>query len=296
ELTAHAAACGHCGPLLQEYQEDFSDDVTPEEQTALAQLRSASPAWQQQKAREMLKQVRTPVPRPSRRWTFSWRWALIPATAAVVAVAAITFPIYVTRHDTPEKVEKLLAQAYTEQRTMEMRIPYAEHADFKQTRSGESTSLLNSPEALRKATDKIAAELKKNPDNPTWLMLSARLDLLDWRYKSALSTLNKIDHDRVARMPELRMTQSLGLYEKAEIEHDQSSYGEMVELLGQTLQENPNDTVALFNQAIACERIQLYDCAAADYNRFLKIEKDAGWIAEARKNLTDIEGKKKPGR
>ncbi|HEY2913111.1 MAG TPA: hypothetical protein VGK21_07110, partial [Candidatus Angelobacter sp.] len=46
ELTAHAAACGHCGPLLQEYQEDFSDDVTPEEQTALAQLRSASPAWQ----------------------------------------------------------------------------------------------------------------------------------------------------------------------------------------------------------------------------------------------------------
>jgi hypothetical protein len=77
ELTAHAAACGRCGLLLREYQEDFSDDVTPEEQTALAQLRSASPEWQRKKAREMLKQVRTTVPRPSPRWTFTWRWALI---------------------------------------------------------------------------------------------------------------------------------------------------------------------------------------------------------------------------
>ena len=43
KLTAHAAACGRCGPLLREYQEDFSDESSPEEQTALAQLRTASP-------------------------------------------------------------------------------------------------------------------------------------------------------------------------------------------------------------------------------------------------------------
>ena len=54
KLNAHAAVCGRCGPLLREYQEDFSDESSLEEQTALNQLRTASPEWRRQKAREML--------------------------------------------------------------------------------------------------------------------------------------------------------------------------------------------------------------------------------------------------
>jgi len=54
ELKAHAATCGRCGPLLQEYIEDFSDESSPEEQAFLDKLRTASPEFRQQKALEML--------------------------------------------------------------------------------------------------------------------------------------------------------------------------------------------------------------------------------------------------
>jgi anti-sigma factor RsiW len=53
QLKAHAATCGRCGPLLQEYIEDFSDESSPEEQAFLGQLRTASPEFREQKAREM---------------------------------------------------------------------------------------------------------------------------------------------------------------------------------------------------------------------------------------------------
>ena len=71
---------------------------------------------------------------------FPWPVRRMLAPAAIAASALIAFGLWFTQRDTPEKVEKLLAQAYTEQRTMEMRIPYAAHADFRQTRSGESAS------------------------------------------------------------------------------------------------------------------------------------------------------------
>jgi tetratricopeptide (TPR) repeat protein len=212
--------------------------------------------------------------------------------AALAACAAIAFSIWWIQRDTPEKVEKLLAQAYTEQRTMEMRIPYAEHADFKQTRSGDTASLLSSPAALRKAADLIAANLKKNPDDPKWLMLSARLDLLDWRYKSALSTLNKIDDEKVEDSPDFRLARSLALYQKAEIEHDPQSYGIVVDLLGKTLQRSPDDPIALFNQAVACEKLFMYECAVNDYDHFLKVDPNSAWASEAREHRDHVKEKK----
>jgi hypothetical protein len=290
ELTTHAAACGHCGPLLREYQEDFSDDVTPEEQTALAQLRSTSPEWQQEKAREMLKPVSTTVPRPSPRWTLSWRWAMIPAATA--ACAAIAVSIWYTQRETPGKVDTLLAQVYTDKRTTEMRLPNAKHADFVQTRSGEAESRLNSPPSLSRAAEQISEHLKKDPDDPKWLILSARLDLLDWNYKPALSSLERINDAHVAESPEFLMTRAFALYERSEVLKENQGYFEAVNLLGKALQKTPDDPVLLFNQAIACEKIHAYECAQGDWTRFLTLEKDPGWASEGRKHLRQIEEKK----
>jgi tetratricopeptide (TPR) repeat protein len=312
-LTQHAAQCPHCGPILRAYTEDFSDDLNPEDQALLSKLKSSSPEWQKKMAQQMAAAV-SPTPSSSvskedrvaqppsavqvqaKASLFrlpSLKWVLAPV--ALTATAVIAFFIWNAQRETPKKVEKLLAQAYTEQRTMEMRIPYAAHSDFRQTR-GENSSLLSSPEALRKATDVIAVNLKKSPDDPNWLLLSARLDLLDWRYKSALSTLNKIDNEKVEDSPEFRLAQSLSLYEKAEIEHDPQSYGQVVDLLGKTLQKNPDDTVALFNQAVACEKLYMYECAASDYEHFLKVDPNSGWSNEAREHLKRIKEKKTPER
>ncbi len=333
-LTAHAAQCDYCGPILRAYFEDFSDDLSADEQALLTRAAlsparrqniaqqlaaavgvSASPAIERSVARgeevaqpgssaspvlagrggqppSAVQKDAGPSLKPS-LFRLPWfRWALVPATA--LACAIVAFFIWNSQRETPEKVEKLLAQAYTEQRTMEMRIPYAAHADFKQTRSGETASLLSSPEALRKATDAIAANLKKNPDDPKWLLLSARLDLLAWNYEPALSTLDRINTPGATDSVDFLKTRSLALFEKAETEKNSQGYFEAIELLGKALETTPNDTVVLFNQAIVCEKVSAYQCATTDWQHLLKVETNAGWSVEAREHLKQLEEKKNP--
>lgn len=343
-LLQHAAHCDRCGPILRAYTEDFSDDLSPEDQSLLKQLNSASPSWQNKIAVRLAEAVSavpemsangnraaqpaslaspalagrggqppsaveisasnenrvvqppsavqekiSPSPKNSRFHLPSLKWILAPA--ALAACALIAFFIWNAQRETPQTVEKLLAQAYTEQRTMEMRIPYAAHADFKQTR-GDNTSLLSSPEALRKATDVIAANLNKNPDDPQWLLLSARLNLLDWHYKAALSSLDKVADSKINKSPEFLLTKSLASYEQSEVSKESQGYFLAVDLLGRALQETPDDPVLLFNRAVACEKIHSYECAISDWDRVLAIDKDPNWAAEARKHLDQIDEKK----
>ncbi len=289
-ILQHVSQCDHCGPILRMFTEDFDEDLSTlpvEDQDILGKLKSSSPSWQKNLVREMQSGS---AARPSGFWL---RWLLVPATAA--ACAAIAFSVWYNQRETPEKVEKLFAQAYTEHRTMEMRWPEAEWADFKQTRSGETASLLNTPEALRKAASVVSEHLKNNPDDPQWLLLSARLDLLDWHYKSALSALRKIDDDKSLSSDEVRTTLALALYERAEFERDQrdQSYGEIVELLGKVLQHAPRDPVARFNRAVACERLRMYACASTDYQSLIELEKGSGWAAEAHEHIGKINEIKK---
>jgi tetratricopeptide (TPR) repeat protein len=310
-LLQHTATCDHCGPLLRTFTEDFSDDFTPEEQAALANLQSSSADWQKNTAQKMLEAggvqaavapaadgqsslrksstKATTEPKP-----FFWKWVLVPATAAVVVLAAITFPVYLARRDSPEKVAKLEAQAFSEQRTTEMRIPYAAYADFNQKRSGDTPSRSSLPQSLNLAADKISKHLQKEPDDPQWLMLSARLDLWDSNYKAALSSLERISDSQAIQSPEYLMTRAFALFQKSEALKESQGYSEAVDLLDKALQKAPNDPVLLFNQAIACEKIHSYGCAENDWNRLLAVEKDPQWTAEARKHLDQIREKKTP--
>jgi tetratricopeptide (TPR) repeat protein len=291
-LAHHASTCDHCGPLLRTFTEDFSDDFSPEEQAALANLKSSSAEWQKATAREMLKRA-IPSP-PSPRPIFSWKWIMVPALPAVALIAVGIW--YLQQRDTPEKVAKLEAQAFTEQRTTQMRIPYAGYAAFNQMRSGDNPSRSALPPSLNRAADKIAQHLQKEPDDPQWLMLSARLDLWDSNYKAALSSLERISDPQAIQSPEYLMTRAFALFQKSEAVKESQGYSEAVDLLDKALQKAPDDPVLLFNQAIACEKIHSYGCAESDWNRFLAVEKDPQWTAEARKHLDQIREKKTPAR
>jgi tetratricopeptide (TPR) repeat protein len=315
KLRAHIATCNQCGPLLQEYIENFSNDFSSEEQALLNQLSSSSPEWQKQTAREMLKQAaagssttvdkavsaisdqHVSAPGPSAkslakagRRLLLWKWIMAPVAAAACAILA--FSIWYTQRDTPEKVEQQLAQAYTENRALEMRIPHAKYADFNQRRSGESESRLNSPASMNQAITSISEHLKKEPDNPQWLMLSARFDLLDWNPKSALTTLDQITEPQLTASPEYLMTRALALYEEAEISQKNQDYDLAVELLSKALQKSPDDPVLLFNRAVGCEKILAYECATGDWVRFLQVEKDPKWLSEGRSHLDKLKEKK----
>jgi len=57
-LTQHAAQCPHCGPILRAYTEDFSDDLSPEDQALLSKLKSSTQEWQKELARKMVSHAR----------------------------------------------------------------------------------------------------------------------------------------------------------------------------------------------------------------------------------------------
>jgi hypothetical protein len=44
--VSHAAQCDHCGSLLRQAKEEFADELTPEEETMIADLPSSTTAWQ----------------------------------------------------------------------------------------------------------------------------------------------------------------------------------------------------------------------------------------------------------
>ena len=58
---SHAAQCDHCGPLLRQAKEDFADELTPEEETMIADLPSSTTAWQGRLAAK-LQDAQAPLP------------------------------------------------------------------------------------------------------------------------------------------------------------------------------------------------------------------------------------------
>jgi hypothetical protein len=137
KLTQHAAQCDHCGPILRTYTEDFSEDLSSQDQVLLEKLRSGSARWQKKTASQMLaaagSSADTAADNATTGWggtrsaslgrkPFAWRLVLIPAAGAICA--AISFGVWYSQRETPEKVEKLLGQAYTEKsRCSELAAP-----------------------------------------------------------------------------------------------------------------------------------------------------------------------------
>ena len=84
----------------------------------------------------------------------------------------------------------LIAEAYTQQRPFEFRIPQAGHSGVRLERGADNSSFQRPP-ALLEAEAKIARELVKEPDNVKWLSLRARAEMLNWDPGTAIGTLQR---------------------------------------------------------------------------------------------------------
>jgi len=303
-LARHAATCNHCGPLLRTYTEDFSDDFSPEEKAALANLQSAAADWQKNIAQEMLeasgvqaaaaRETDTqPAPRkPSAKTTtehkpFFWKWVLVPAIVAVVAVAAITFPVYLAGRDTPEKAEALLAQAATEKRIMDMRWPGAKWGPVRLTQ-GPEDSQFDKPKALLKANGIIGEQQPNHPADLEWMRAKAQAEILERKPEAAIADLNHVLDARpesVAVMLDL----SIAYAQQGDISLDPANYTTAMDLLGRVLKKDPGNLTALYNRALLFEQLHMVDKAIADWTLFLQKETDHDWAEDARKRLTALQ-------
>src|SRR3989449_10128411 len=290
-LLRHAAACDHCGPLLHRYTADFAADLTVEEETALAGLKSSRAGWQGRLATKLSK------PRPSGS-IGAWlrehlapapgipRWAYGAGLASLAAASFLGLLFFQQR-----RIEDLLASAYTEQRTLELRIPKAAYAPVRLVRGSGDRSRLDRPPALLEGEARIARELAKVPDSPALLQAMGQANLLAWNYDAALGSFEralKIRPDSPSLMTDL----ASAYFERAEADHNAAGYSAAADLLSRALQATPDDPVALFNRAIVYERMHLYDRSIEDLRRYLRVDPGSTWTPEAGKRLADVEQSK----
>jgi CHAT domain-containing protein/tetratricopeptide (TPR) repeat protein len=298
ELMKHAAQCGHCGPLLKIAAEALVDEVTPGEEAWLASLPSARPEWRKKMAEKLrrssahpdnacAKDIREGKQR-SRWWPalFSWpRPALVFGCVAAVILAGWIGARFLRS----SSVEQLLAQAYTEHRTLEVRIPGAKYAPMRVERGAGNSNLDKSP-ALLHAEDLIGENLRQHPNDPTWLQARARADLLDGNYDSAIKSLQRALEtapDSASLLTDLGSAYFL----RAESADRPIDYGNAIESLSKALTKSPDDPVALFNRALAGERLFLYTEAVDDWRHYLRVDPQGDWSNDARARLAALQGK-----
>jgi CHAT domain-containing protein/tetratricopeptide (TPR) repeat protein len=298
--VAHAAACNRCAPLLREAMEDMAQDATAEEREALAKLPSASPGWQRAMAQKMaasgsagvpLVEVATPArnkdPKSKERAGFAWWPRLVWAGAGLaVVVVAVLVGIRLTRE--PD-VNALLAQAYTEQRTLDMRIPGAAHSKRAVTRGGPDSSI-NRPLVLLDAENVIAHHLQREPDNAHWLQLRARTEILEGHSDTALEMLRSLPTEEPARTS-VQLDLAIAYVERGNAMNHPSDYSEAIELLEKVLHSDPRNPIALFNEALVLEKLSLFNQAINKWNRYLEVDSSSSWAGEARENLARVNRK-----
>ena len=244
---------------------------------------------------------------------FFWLRPAFAAAALAVLIAAVWIGV---RWPRPAGAEELIAQAYTEQRTIDVRIRGAKYSPVRTDR-GPTISNYDRPVRLQKADAVISENLLKNPGDPGWLQAKANADMLEGRFDDAVKRLQRAidskpdspelltdlgsayflrgrsnrpaDIDKAT--PSFPKSLAQNSCNPANSPHWAVDYMCAIDSFGKALMKNPDDPVALFNRALALGDVFLYAPAVDDWQHYLRIDPQGDWSAEARERLTNVKHK-----
>jgi CHAT domain-containing protein/tetratricopeptide (TPR) repeat protein len=271
----HAARCSYCGSLLREAMEDLSEELSDDECRLLRQLPSAKEENQQRLAARLASTGAAAGRRLASRRLWTWGFAV----AAVLALLAV---LVVQRIGSgPTAAEKLLAQAYTANRDLELRIPGAEYSPMATVRGANASQ----PLPLLRAEVLIDRQLAAHPDSVAWIALQGRAQLLQGNFEQARSTFQqalRLD----PRSPSILTDLATAEYALSEQEGRSEQSMAAAEHLSEALKLRPNDPVALYNRALVFESIGSLPLALKDWERYLRIDPSSAWATKvAREHL-----------
>jgi CHAT domain-containing protein/cytochrome c-type biogenesis protein CcmH/NrfG len=283
QLMGHVTSCDHCAATLKEAAEDLVFEPTAAEQKVLEHLDSSNVEWQAGLARR-LAQTRPDKPSSALEVTPRipfWnrmRWLLAAAAALFVGFSSTGLYLLLRK----PSLDQLLVSAYSEKRTLELRIPGASYAPMPVERG--PSGLTASPSALLEAEIRIQKEFGRHGNDPGWLATKGRAELLAHNPDAAVQDLK----NALALSPGLftaRLDLASAYSERAAVKYQPWDNAEAIEILTGVLREQAQNPVAIFNLALILERQSLFHEAAEQWRNYLKLDPSGGWADEARRNL-----------
>ncbi|MGB7549726.1 MAG: CHAT domain-containing protein [Terracidiphilus sp.] len=280
-LLAHAAVCAHCLARLRQSRHLLSADASPEESAELGQLASASAEWRHRLAVELAH-----TPSKARTW-FSGPLLWASASLAAVLLIVSGSVIWWRYENAPER---LLAEAYSQDRTFDLRIPGAGFAPVTPEAHLRGGSTGRELPQLLTARARIERKLEKTPADRHWLQMEARADLLEEKYDAAIDNLDRL----LAAGPvtaSLLTDDAAAYFERGVATGSENDRATALDGLRRADELAPSDPVVLFNEALVMEDRGQVMNAVETWNRYLKFERDPRWQQEGRSRLNALEDK-----
>lgn len=284
----HAANCDHCGPLLYQAVADLATELTPEEISTIESLSSATSGWQQELAARLSKPARLITKDGSRRETRPFWRVLSPLRLAftLTTVGLIAFGFWFALHR-PQigTTEQLIAEAYTQRRTLPFRFPGAHYGPLRVAR-GEESLHAERPLPLLQAETKIASQQQGGNTDRRWLLALAYADLLEGAYDRAVQIL---EPDAIASpdVAEIDIAIATAYYERGAQNRTPDDLGRAREAIGRALDKEPKNPIALFNRSLIDEGMGLYTEAISDWQQYLLVDPAGEWSTEAKDHLAN---------
>ena len=292
----HAAECDHCGPLLRQARDDFADEVTPGEEALIANLDSFAPKRQGALSAKLSSSMVAPKkaiphlePRPSRLGVFPSLGRLV-ATASVMAL--VVFGTWFAFHlRAAQSPERLIANAYAEKRTLEIRIEGAPYVPLRQERGSDFEQTRMSRPALLKAEAEIATKLQSDPDDVRWLQASGRASLLEDDAPGAEAAITALEkaHRLAPHNASVSVDLASSYILRGQFMQRPEDYGSAIEILGKVLSSHHDDETAQYNYALALEKALLKSQAVEAWKAFLSHFPKSAWAKEAQDHLTNLQ-------
>lgn len=322
-VLQHASQCDHCGPLLKQYLEDFSDELSPEIEALIDQLPFSQPQWQREKAEEI---VHSSTPVWKRVWNGTAEWVVATKVrAAAAAMATLVAAIGITRgpaimnwvenrkaneeirqaNEEMKKAKNLVADAYVEKdkRLLEPRLTGVGYAPYQPRESTLGSGHPDDRPDLNNLVNELSRKFSSGDKyklGSGWWQTKGRQLLLQ-----SSNTLNT--EEAKAYLKEARESfeeaQKRGVKDFS-LEIDLAvTYFEEESLLGQpkfrkTIQgltkvldsTNPAPTpeekkTALYNLALVYEKTKDWGFAVSAWENYLKADPTGAWADDARRHL-----------
>jgi tetratricopeptide (TPR) repeat protein len=284
-LLAHAARCYQCAERLRQGMQLLSSETTVEEAQFLAQMEASTPVWRHKMAVEL---ANTPYTQ-KRRW-FSGP----PLWAGVALAASLTLAVGIAIHWQHEnQPEQLLAQAYTQSRSFDLRMAGAGYADLSPATHLRGGPGSQKPAALLQAQTRISERLAKSPTDPRYLQLQARADLMQEKFDPAIAILDSL-LAKGSVSSALLVDDASAYFQRGIVSDSESDRSIALDDLRRADEMSPGDPLVLFNEAVVLEDRGQQMNAVETWNRYLRFERDPRWLAEGRKRLQAIEMQLQP--